>query len=448
VDQQTAEQSTLDTDQLLQQLTGETDLAVEHLRTRAQDSSELDTRIEEIEQKMEDAAKLRDKREREVRMKVLAGDLEALREDAEQEERDLAQAVFGLNTMLESMGMEYTKLNHPSEAELTMIARAEKQVTDSQDRLAAAKRRRFFKGRAIADADEDVVRAKLALKQANSEVKRQSRQRLMSANMEASLQDFMLRVEKTLQLMEQRKDEIEKQLRNITAKKTQAFSVKEQAATALEDLDQKLNEAEAQLRAEELELDTLVNGTQDHARVTEKISSLRTSVEDLRGRRNTAFVLFQSKEKFAAELEVHERTQMKLRDNQRMWITALRSDTEERVVTFRSRLEAMKAMADQDIAKQLDDMGDDIDQKNVEYMARAGAVSDNIRMRRMEKHPQRIAEIANARAAQAEAIQRIRERELKLIEQFKEQYGIDPTKSSFFSYMGEDEAATELPDAF
>lgn len=443
------QQTILDADQLLQQLTGETDQAVEHLRTRAQDNSDLEVRIDEIEQQMDDAAKLRDKQERDLRMKVLSADLESLRNDAEQEERDLAQAVFGLNTMLESMGAEYTKLNQPSAAELTMISRAEKQVSDTKDRLAAAQRRRFFKGRAVADAEDDLKRAQQALKDAQIEAKRKSRQRLMSANMEASLQDFMLRVEKTLQLMEQRKAEIEKQLRNITAKKLQAFNVKEQAASALETLDQKLNEAEAQLQAEEAQLDTLVNGTQEHAQATEKISQLRTSVEDLRGRRNTAFVLFQSKEKFASELEVHERTQMKLRDNQRMWITALRSDTEERVVTFRSRLEAMKAMADQDIAKQLDDMGADIDQKNVEYMARAGAVSDNIRMDRMEKHPQRIADIANARAAQAEAIQRIRERELKLIEQFKEQYGIDPTKSSFFTYMNmEDDAQEGVPEGF
>ena len=443
------QQTILDADQLLQQLTGETDQAVEHLKTRAQDKVNLEARIDEIEQQMDDAAKLRDKQERDLRMKVLSADLESLRSDAEQEERDLAQAVFGLNTMLESMGAEYTKLNQPSDAELTMISKAEKQVTDAKDRLAAAKRRRFFKGRAIADAEEDLKRAQKALADAQIEAKRKSRQRLMSANMEASLQDFMLRVEKTLQLMEQRKAEIEKQLRNITAKKLQAFNVKEQAASALETLDQKLNEAEAQLQAEEAQLDTLVNGTQEHAQATEKISGLRTAVEDLRGRRNTAFVLFQSKEKFASELEVHERTQMKLRDNQRMWITALRSDTEERVVTFRSRLEAMKAMADQDIAKQLDDMGADIDQKNVEYMARAGAVSDNIRMDRMEKHPQRIADIANARAAQAEAIQRIRERELKLIEQFKEQYGIDPTKSSFFTYMNmEDDAQEGVPEGF
>ena len=427
-------ESILDADNLLSQLTGETEQAVEHLKTRTRETVDYNARFSELEQEMDEAAKIRDKQERDLRMKVLSADLGELRKDAEQEEKDLAQAVFGLNALLESMGAEYMNLNEPSAEEKAMLTKAENRLKEAQEALESAQNRRFFKGRAVQDAEEELTRAKSALEDASVEAKRRARQRLMAADMEASLQEFMLRVEKTIGIMERRMTEIDAQLRNVTRKKQEAFNVKEQAARALENLDEQLNEAEAKLRAEEDALESLVNGTQEHAQQTEKISGLRAEVEDLRGRRNTAFVLFQSKEKFASELEVHERTQMKLRDNQRMWITALRSDTEERVVTFRSRLEAMKAMADQDIARQLDDLGAEADQKNVEYMARAGAVSDEIRMRRMEKHPQRIADIANARAAQAEAIQRIRERELKLIEQFKEQYGIDPTQSSFFTY--------------
>jgi len=428
-------ESVLDADNLLSQLTGETEQAVEHLKTRTRETVDYNARFSELEQEMDEAAKISDKQERDLRMKVLSADLGELRKDAEQEEKDLAQAVFGLNTLLESMGAEYMNLNEPSKEERAILEKAENRLKAAEEELDNAQKRRFFKGRAVQDAEEELARAKAAVGDARIEAKRKGRQRLMAADMEASLQEFMLRVERTIGIMERRKTEIDTQLRNVTQKKEDAFGIKEQAARALESLDEQLNEAEASLRAEEDQLETLVNGTQEHAQQTETISRLRAEVEDLRGRRNTAFVLFQSKEKFASELEVHERTQMKLRDNQRMWITALRSDTEERVVTFRSRLEAMKAMADQDIAKQLDDLGAEADQKNVEYMARAGAVSDEIRMRRMEKHPQRIADIANARAAQAEAIQRIRERELKLIEQFKEQYGIDPTQSSFFSYV-------------
>src|SRR5262249_39586066 len=147
--------------------------------------------------------------------------------------------------------------------------------------------------------------------------------------------------------------------------------------------------------------------------------------------------LFQSKEKFAAELEVHERTQQKLRDNQQMWITSLRSDTEERVVTFRSRLEAQKAVSDQDVAKNLDELGAEADQRNLEFMAAAGAAPDRLRMEKIEKHPKRLQDVAAVQAAQAEAVAAIRTREAKMIQYFKEKYGIDPTRSSFFHYADE-----------
>ncbi len=437
------QKSMLDADQLLNQLTGATEQAVEDIEAREQAVVDMTQRFSELETEMDDAAKIRDERERDLRIKVLTADLGELRIDAEKEAEDLAQAVFGLNAMLESMGTEYAKLNELNREEKALIGRNELRLERARKDLDSAEQRRFFKRRALADAKSELTFAEQALKDATTEARRTARQRLLKADIEASLQEFMLRVEKTIQIMEHRKAVIEQQLAAVSIKKLDAFKVKEQAARALEKLDQDLSTSEEQLRVEEDQLEALENGSADHAEQTQKISLLRAEVEDLRGRRNTALVLFQSKEKFAAELEVHERTQMKLRDNQRMWITALRSDTEERVVTFRSRLEAMKAMADQEIAKQLDDLGADVDQRNVEYMARSGAVSDELRMKRMEKHPQRVAEIAAARAAQAEAIQRIRQRERKLIEQFKEQYGLDPTTSSFFTYIEEEQAGAD-----
>ena len=437
------QKSMLDADQLLNQLTGATEQAVEDIEAREQAVVDMTQRFSELETEMDDAAKIRDERERDLRIKVLTADLGELRIDAEKEAEDLAQAVFGLNAMLESMGTEYAKLNELNREEKALLGRNELRLERARKDLDSAEQRRFFKRRALADAKSELTFAEQALKDATTEARRTARQRLLKADIEASLQEFMLRVEKTIQIMEHRKAVIEQQLAAVSIKKLDAFKVKEQAARALEKLDQDLSTSEEQLRVEEDQFEALENGSADHAEQTQKISLLRAEVEDLRGRRNTALVLFQSKEKFAAELEVHERTQMKLRDNQRMWITALRSDTEERVVTFRSRLEAMKAMADQEIAKQLDDLGADVDQRNVEYMARSGAVSDELRMKRMEKHPQRVAEIAAARAAQAEAIQRIRQRERKLIEQFKEQYGLDPTTSSFFTYIEEEQAGAD-----
>lgn len=335
------------------------------------------------------------------------------------------------------MGAEYDVLQKLSLDEQSLVNSARQELERAKEARARAERKWFFRKSAIQKAETVIQAAEQGVSQSEVEAKRRMRQRLLKANMEESLQQFMYRVEKTIEIMESRIEDVVAELQKVTARKQEAFKTKEQAAKAIETLDQKLTDSEAELKREEDMLGSLVNGTPEHSQQTQKVSDLRAKVEDTRGRRNTALILFQSKEKFTAELEIHERSQMKLRDNLRMWVTVLRSDTEERVVTFRSRLEAMKAVSDQDIAKQLDDVGQEVDQRNAEYMAEVGAASDKLRMDRVEAHPERFAKIVEVQAAQAEAVQKIRVREAKAIEEFKKRYGIDPTESSFFHYSGD-----------
>jgi hypothetical protein len=419
--------------QLLETLIKDTEKSLGSIEQRA----DVTEQVSDLEKKFEDAAKIKDDKERELRLKVLEADFRNLRDACRQEEQDLAQAVFGLNAILEGMGRDYMELGQLSDGEQGIVTRAESALAEAKlQRVNAEQKWNIFgrRAKALQAAESDIKKAEAGIELSKQEARRQARQRLMKADMEHSLQDFMHRVSKTVSIMENRMKDIEKQLKAVEVRKASAFDIKQKAAEALEKLDAELTGKESDLRREEEMIQTLVNGTSEHAAQTKKVSDLRADVEALRGRRNTAFVLFQSKEKFAAELEIHEKTQMKLRDNQRMWITSLRSDTEERVTTFRSRLEAMKAMSDQDVAKQLDDLGAAVDQSNAEYMAMAGAASDRVRMSKIENHPDRVAKIAKIQAHQAEAIQKIRVREVEAIEKFKKQYGIDPTKSSFFSY--------------
>ncbi|MDO8669255.1 MAG: hypothetical protein Q7K65_03095 [Candidatus Buchananbacteria bacterium] len=418
--------------EILQQLLDNTDQAVKSIEGRSQ--AAIEEQLAGIEKKFSEAEKIKDQNERDIRLKVLEAEFRSLSKDAAQEEKDLAEAVFGLNGMLETMGAEYDNLGQLSESDQAGIKKAENAIAEAEQDLLSAQGKRWFRSHAVSQAELAVQETKSRLKQLQDESRKNARQRLMHADMSTSLQEFQVRVEKTIAIMTRRLNDITTQLKSVSVRKSKAFEIKEAAAQALEQLDSNLNEAEASLRGEEELLETMINGTKEHSAQTEKVSNLRAQVEDLRGNRNTAFTLFQSKEKFSAELEIHERTQMKLRDNQRMWIVALKSDTEERVVSFKSRLEAMKAAADQEIAKELDDMGSQVDQNNAEYMARVGSASDRLRMDKLEKHPERIRKIVEVQQAQAEAVSAIRQRETKAIDDFRKRYGIDPTRSSFFHY--------------
>ncbi len=419
---------------LFKRLVQETDASIASLDAKA--DKDLNDHLDVFKKKFEEAEQIRDEKERDARVRVLEADFSKLRESVRDEEADLAHAVLGLNTILEQLGGEYLELQHLTPEEKDIVSEAEKNLEKAKQNLEKAKGkwRIFGRDRSVAKAKDLIKDAEQGIRDAKTEAHRQARKRLMAHKIEQSLQEFMYKVEKTISIIERRVESIKTQVDNVSSRKGEAFRVKEEAARELERLDNELNEAEAELAREEDLLETFVNGTPEHSQQMQKVSDLRARVEDTRGGRNNALVLFQSKEKFAAELAIHERTQIKLRDNHQMWITSLRSDTDERVVTFKSRLEAMKAMADQDVAKQLDDIGSAIDQANVEYMAASGYASDKVRMEKIEKHPDRVAKIAKIQAAQAEAIQKIRLREKKAIERFKEMYGLDPTESSFFHY--------------
>ncbi|MAS96755.1 MAG: hypothetical protein CMO55_26485 [Verrucomicrobiales bacterium] len=408
----------------------------------------IEEKIASLEQQMEEAAKIEDSEERELRMGVLRADFETLRGELQQEQEDLSQAVFGLNSLMNEMGQEYEDLMEPDESEKQVVAKAESAVKAAEANIIKIEDAPAWKfllssrEKALREARAGLEKAQTGVETAQIRVKKMARDRLMKASIEESLQQFMFKVEKTIEIMEERRKEVQKQLESVSNRKSEAFRVKEQAAELLEKLDAELNESEGELQSREAELDTMVNGSPEYVAAEKDISALRKKVEEIRGRRNQALVLFQSKERFAAELDVHEKSQMKLRDNQDAWITLLKSDTEERLVTFRSRLEAMKAMSDQDVAQNLDNLGTAIDKSNVDFMAKVGSASDRRRMEMVESQPERIKKIEEARAAQAEAQARIREREHEALAQFRDKYNIDPLDSSFFTYT-EDEGSTE-----
>ncbi|WOO41693.1 hypothetical protein [Rubellicoccus peritrichatus] len=426
---------------ILSQLRADTDQSLNRLEAETGLQS-METKIAALEQQMEEAAQIKDEDERQLRMKVLQADFEEMRSELRKEEEDLSQAVFGLNAIMNEMGSEYEDLMQLSDDEKAVIQKAKDAVAAAEAEIAEVKATPGWKfaitfssrETKLAEAEKALEIARKGVETADIQAKKMARDRLMKASFEESLQQFMYKVDKTIKIMEDRRTEIQKQLEQVAHRKAESFRIKEEAAKILEDLDQKLNEEEAKLKNRENELDTLVNGSAEYVSVEQAISSLRAEVEGLRGRRNQALVLFQSKERFAAELDVHEKSQMKLRDNQDAWITLLRSDTEERLTTFRSRLEAMKAMSDQEAAEKLDTLGTSLDKSNVDFMAQVGSASDRRRMKMVESQPERIKRIEEARAAQAEAQAQIREREKSALEEFRKRYGLDPLDSSFFSY--------------
>lgn len=432
---------------LLASLRSETESSLSRIKERG--GQDLTDKIAALESQLEDAAKIKNTEERTIRMDVLKADFDKLRSELTAEEADLSQAVLGLNALMNEMGEEYADLQKLSADEQKVIDEAQEGVSAAESDLRKVEDAPGWKfifssrEKSLREAKDGIQAAKQGVAAAEAKAKAMARDRLMKADIEESLQEFMFKVQKTIEIMEARSVEIVKQLEAVSIRKSEAFRVKEEAAKVLEQLDTRLNQQEAEMRSAEEQIESLANGSSEYVAQEKALSALRSAVEETRGKRNEALVLFQSKERFAAELDVHEKSQMKLRDNQRAWITLLKSDTEERLITFRSRLEAMKAMSDQDVAQNLDNLGTAIDKSNVDFMAKVGAASDSRRMEMIESQPDRIKRIEEARAAQAEAQARIREREREALDKFRERYGIDPMDSSFFTYSDGEDSSKE-----
>lgn len=397
----------------------------------------LDGRMDSMEKGLQEAMVQKDARLQKARMVIIEADINKLHQAVAEEEKDLALAMVGLKELVEQMGIDYDELTTPSDNEKAIVARAQQALRQAEFDCIAASKAWFRRGSKTASAQAMVDRAKAAISAAEVESKRLTRSRLMSATLDKSLQNFVMQVSKIIDIMTTRLSAIEEQVGKVSARREQALQMKQAAATKLEELDAKLSQMEQQLQLAEQELQGLTNGSAQYVAKESEVSTLRNQVENVRGDRNTALAVYNSKERFAQELQIHETAQRKLRDNQRIWIAVLKSDTQERLTTFASRLEAMKGMSDQQVAQGMDQIGTEIDGRNAETMARVGATSDKVRQEMFEAQPERIRRILSAMSAQQEAIAQMRAREQDAVKAFRARYGIDPKAESFFSFGGE-----------
>ena len=435
---------------MLQELLGNVEQATKQVTERMDAQVDLGSTFDALQKDLDEAAKIENDEERRVRMRVLTTSLEEIRSRMPQDEKDLATAVFSLNGYLEGLGKEYKALGERNVGEQAIVDTAKQAVVDAEAAFTDAKASRFFRGTKVRNAEEALATAKAGVSAAEAQADQLARTRLRSADTEQSLQVFQVYAQKIKTIIQERRKAVEAMIGVVTARKDAAFAIKAQAATALEKFDADLTRLEAELQGAEEKLSSLENGSSDHSAQSQIVSDLRVSVQEIGGRRNTAFAMFQSKETYCEEHEIHLISQRKMYDNLTLWMTVIQSDTEERVVTFRSWVEARKAASDQDAAQKIDKIGKEIDRQATEDMAAFGAASDRLRMERIKDHPKRMRDVARVQAAQAEATAQIRLEMGEAIAAFKEKYGIDPTASSFFSYEGgkEGDAGEPAPKTF
>jgi chromosome segregation ATPase len=367
----------------------------------------------------------------ETRQRIIEASFSTLQQSVNAEQLDLAEAMGNLNLLLESLGLEYADFKKPLPQEEAAIRRAKDALAQAQlDRQEAEGA--WFKARAIAKADAALEQAKTALEQLEKTVQTAMRNRLMKATIEDNINTFKLACARVETIITARIGDIKKQIEIVRTRRVASGQMQEKSAAAREQLDAQLKELEGQLRQAEELLLTLEKDSPEYAKQNAILNELRSQIETVTGARNAALALFQDQQIFGERLAQHEQVQVKLLSNHNVWLTMLKSQMENRAVTLRSMLEALKAASDQDAAKQIVDMGRGLDAKSDVLMAELDASTQKAMVETFEGFPGFLKKLHEVLGVQAEVDIAVRERFAAVLADVKECYGIDLRETSFF----------------
>lgn len=410
----------------LEQLQAGTFNLLETIQQKPDSTAQLAERVQQLDGNLKTALEAKQARFQRVREEIDRANFGEFREAVAQEEKDFATACTGLQEMLRSFGTQFEDLTKPSEEEGAIVTAAEERLNVARlVELPKAQGALLFKQKKIAAAQKNIQNLEAALAQAKERVKQMARDRLMSATLSNSLQGFMTLVARTVDIMTERCKVNEAQLAIVSKGLEKALGWKKQLAETLETKEEALNQLEMRQQALEREMEELVKGSSAYVGKEQELVRLQGEVATAHGERNEAFAAFSGMERCVEELKIHVKSQQTLRSTHRIFISVLKQDTQKRVVTFQSRLEAMKMAADQQVAGKIDEVGGEIDARTAKTMAHVSAVGEESVMEMIQRQPERMEELATISGAQDNHSDHIRELEKEALEKLRQYYGLD-----------------------
>jgi DNA repair exonuclease SbcCD ATPase subunit len=418
-----------------------------NIDTMSKGPVDVASQLADIESEREELANIADETERLRREEILNAKLDTIRQSIQSDEKDMAKAVYGMKVLIDSMDKEFQALVENSAEEKKILSDAAAHLEESKKNLQEAEEKKGFLGLGwgkegkIKEATAALQEAQIYQAQAQKQVEEMKRERLMSADIEQTLNIIQVMGQKTIDIMSERTSSIRGQLEAIQARKAKAFQTKNEASTKTSELLGEVETLENELQNEELAVDSFEIGTAEHSTQLEKVSKLRSSLQDLRGKLKIAQAVLDEKTKSIQEHEAHEEAQQKLLSNHQMWIATLKSKLQEDLVKDQSYLEMLKAAADQEIAQNVDTMTDEKNARQMENVAKIIVASDKAYIEKMQLTPDQIRRRANVASALAKHAANLSDDESALREEMIKNYGIDPLSASEFTYKGEEAEA-------
>lgn len=414
------------------------------------------SQLDALEKEAVEISQISDDKERSKRNEILQSKLNTLRDAVKSDEMDMAKAMYGMEVLIQGMDKEFQNLVAYSDSEQSVIDAANSLVTDTGILIENAKKKveaeeadNGFLGfgfgkegrvnqakQALKGLEDKFVKFEEQIPLARQKAEEMKRERLISASIEDTLNMIQVMGEKTVQIMTERTKTIDEHLKAIQARKAKAFEIKNDAAKRAGALLTEVEDLSQELQNEELAVDSYEVGSTEHTNQVQKVSDMRSQLEEKKGQLKIAQAVLDEKTKSIQEHEAHETGQQKLLSNHRMWIAKLKSKLQEDIVKDASYLEMLKAAADQEIAQNVDGMSDEKNARQMENVAKIIVASDKAYMDSMKLTPEQIRRRANVANALAEHAANLSDDEQKLRDEMIKNYGIDPLDASEFTHRG------------
>ncbi len=421
-----------------------------NLDVMAKGPVDVASRLAELEKEQEAISKIDDDQERLKRETILTSKLETLRQTIQSDEKDMAKAVYGMKVLIDGMDKEFQSLVEDSDEEKKLVAEAGQAFEEAKNGLEQAKEYKGFLGLGFGkegkmrEAEQMMKDAENRMEASRRQAESMKRERLMSADIEHTLNIIQVMGQKTIDIMTERTSSIRTQLESIKARKERAFEIKNEASSRATKLVEIVEQLESEVQNEELAIDSFETGTAEHTGQLAKVSKLRSNLLEERGKLKVVQAVLDEKTKSIQEHESHQEAQQKLLSNHQMWIATLKSKLQEDLVKDQSYLEMLKAAADQEIAQNVDTMTDEKNARQMENVAKIIVASDKAYIEKMQLTPDQIRRRANVAQALAKHAADLSDDESALREEMIRNYGIDPLSASEFTYREGEDTTTSV----
>ncbi len=428
---------------LLSQLGDESKIKTLKAKLDKKKSSDILSKLDDIESKIETAAN-DNKSQEEIVANIIDSNFETINGDVKESEQDLQELMLHLRSMLDNAGGEFSKLQELNKDELEIIAKAKRELKRAEDSFSDAEGMSNswnilfgYKNSKVKSTKAEMEKEIQELKQAEADANKSYRNRLRNADLKESLQRIISQVQGMTGIIEDMVEDTDVQIQALKNRKELSFGTKEKAAEVMKAKKAELENMEETLKREETALTELQNNSPEYTAQEKKIADLREARAELKGKYNIALGIFQSKERFVEQIVVHLEAQTVTKNNLKQLIGQLKSDTEERITTYESGLQLVQAATAQEAASIYEDAGAKTDQKITEIAAKVLVGSEKDRIERIKKHPQRMTELHSVLVGLAEATAKFKEQDRKLMKEHSEKFGIDVSETFSFTHEGD-----------